>query len=176
MPTMIFNRSTVITVKNVLSQSDRTYLIDFFEKNKVYREKNYNLLRTWQVHVDNNDLIQKEMVTRIRIAAETAMEMKLLPCRNGNLVDYVIGSKANGHCDSVEESNCSVITMIDLSKDLVGGETYFELIEMGAKHHKVNPEPFGNGDIIMYDESMFHGVKQVLSGRRLVLVTWFKKR
>ena len=64
----------------------------------------------------------------------------------------------------------------DEEDDLVGGETYFELIEMGAKHHKVNPEPFGNGDIIMYDESMFHGVKQVLSGRRLVLVTWFKKR
>lgn len=159
---------------DVLSQSARSYLIDYFEDNKYYREGNYNLIKTWQTHLDYSDDIQVDIVSLIQSDAEIVMRMKLLPCKNANLVEYVEGSYANGHVDQNTQSSLSVITMVDLSDDLKGGEAYFSK-DVESTYYKMIPGPIENGDSLMYGGSMFHGVDMVLSGRRLVLVTWFKE-
>ena len=160
---------------DVLSQSARGYLVDFFEEHKKYREENYNLRKVWDKRIDYEDPIQVEMVDRVQLAAETTTRMKLLPCRGGFLCDYVKGSWAQGHTDNIDQSNCSVITMIDLSKDLKGGESYFARDKESMEYHKMIPGPLENGDSLMYGGEMYHGVEEVLSGRRLVLITWFKE-
>ena len=158
---------------DVLSQSARTYLIDYFEEYKKYREQTYNLFKTWQKHMDYEDPMQVEMVSRIQKATETAMRMKLLPATNGKLVEYVEGSSARGHVDAKAQSSMSVITMINLSQDLRGGEAYFAKDVTAMEYHKMIPGPLENGDSLMYGGSMFHGVEQIFSGKRLVLITWF---
>ena len=158
---------------DVLSQSARTYLIDYFEENKKYYEKNYNLVKTWQKHLDYEDPMQVEMQDRVQKAAETAMRMKLLPAKNGVLVEYIEGGSARGHVDAKAQSSMSVITMINLSKDLRGGEAYFAKDEDTLEYHRMIPGPLENGDSLMYGGSMFHGVEEIFSGKRLVLVTWF---
>jgi hypothetical protein len=160
---------------DVLSQSARTYLIDYFEEDKTYHEKNYNLRKVWQNNIDYEDPIQAEMVDRVQLAAETTTRMKLSSCRNAFLCDYVEGSWAKGHTDNPDASDCSVITMIDLSQDLVGGEAYFAKTKQSLDYHKMIPGPLENGDSLMYGGEMYHGVEEVFSGRRLVLITWFKE-
>ena len=160
---------------DVLSQSARSYLIDYFEEGKVYKEENYNLRKVWQKSIDYEDPIQVEMVDRVQLAAETTTRMELLPCRNAFLCDYTEGSWAKGHTDDGSASDCSVITMIDLSKNLNGGEAYFTKTKESLDYHKMIPGPLENGDSLMYGGNMFHGVEEVFSGRRLVLITWFKE-
>ena len=160
---------------DVLSQSARAYLIDFFEEHKSYHETNYNLRRVWQKNIDYEDPIQVEMVAMVQLAAETTMRIKLLPCMNSYLCDYVEGSWAKGHKDNADASDCSVITMIDLSKNLKGGEAYFTKTKESVDYHKMIPGPMEDGDSLMYGGSMYHGVEEVFSGRRLVLITWFKE-
>jgi len=158
---------------DVLSQSARTYLIDYFEENKKYYEKNYNLFKTWAQQIDYEDPMQVEMLSRVQKAAETAMRIKLLPVKNANIVEYVEGSYANGHVDDPAYSSVSVITMINLSQDLIGGEAYFAKNKESLEYHKMIPGPLENGDSLMYGGSMYHGVEKILSGKRLVLITWF---
>jgi len=158
---------------DVLSQPARTYLIDFFEENKNVREKDYNLLNTWQALLDYSDHMQIEMMARVQLAAETTTRMKLLPCTSGKLVEYIKGSSAKGHLDDIRSSALSVITMIDLSKDLMGGEAYFARDAAAADYHKMIPGPLENGESLMYGGEMYHGVEEIFSGRRLVLITWF---
>jgi len=160
---------------DVLSQSARGYLVDFFEEHKKYREENYNLRKVWDKRIDYEDPIQVEMVDRVQLAAETTTRMKLLPCTSGKLVEYIKGSSAKGHLDDIRSSALSVITMIDLSKDLMGGEAYFARDKESLEYHKIIPGPLENGDSLMYGGEMYHGVEEVLSGRRLVLITWFKE-
>ena len=165
--------NTLGFASDVLSKSARTYLIDFFEEGKRYIETNYNLMKTWQIETDNDDPMLVEMTAKVQKAAEAVMSKKLLPCKNGKIVDYVKGSWAKGHNDSIEQSHCSVITMIDLSQDLVGGEAYFAKDREWVDDHKMIPGPLNNGDCLMYGGNLFHGVDEVFSGRRLVLITWF---
>ena len=168
---------------DVLSQSARTYLIDYFEEDRRYLEQNHNLMKTTQRTTDYSDPMQVEIQARIQKAAETTMRMKLLPSTNGVLVEYVKGSYAMGHKDAEDQSALSVITMIDLSQDLMGGEAYFSKTEDGisdgmisdSHYNKMIPGPMDNGDSLMYGSKMWHGVEEVISGRRLVLVTWFKE-
>mgnify|MGYP000176747544 CR=1 FL=1 len=136
---------------DVLSQSARGYLVDFFEEHKKYREENYNLRKVWDKRIDYEDPIQVEMVDRVQLAAETTTRMKLLPCRGGFLCDYVKGSWAQGHTDNIARDKESL------------------------EYHKIIPGPLENGDSLMYGGEMYHGVEEVLSGRRLVLITWFKE-
>ena len=160
---------------DVLSQSARTYLIDYFEENKYVKEKDYNLRKFLTCGTDYEDPIQLEILSKVKLAAETTTRMKLLPCTVSKLADYVCGSFALGHKDDAKSSDLSVITMIDLSKDLRGGEAYFAKSVSTANYHKIIPGPLENGDSLMYGGEMFHGVEEVISGRRLVLITWFKE-
>lgn len=165
--------NTLGFASDVLSQSARSYLIDFFEEGKMYVEKNIYLNKTWQLGTDQDDPMQVEMITKVQKAAETVMRMKLLPCTTVKLTEYVKGSFATGHFDVVDQSELSVVTMIDLSKDLMGGEAYFSKTRESLAYHKIIPGPLENGDSLMYSGGLFHGVEEVFSGRRLVLITWF---
>lgn len=117
-----------------------------------------------------------------------------LDCRQVYFLDYTKGSFTRRHDDNSEQSKCTIITLIEKSDDLIGGETI-----VYNRHWKRNDyEPFdvnrysrkgsqddANGDKIIphvidlnvgesvvYDGEVEHEVAQVLSGNRKVLVSW----
>jgi hypothetical protein len=157
--------------EKTLSQSACKYLIDYFEDNKEYREVNYNVMKTWQAEV-RDELILDMTVEIIKPMIERTTNRKYKP-GSAKLIDYVEGSWCKGHRDSLEQSHLSVITMIDISSDLKGGQAYFAKDERAENVWSMMPGPVYSGDTLIYSPNLFHGVYEVQQGRRLVLVTWF---
>lgn len=155
-----------------LSQSACKYLIDYFEDNKSYLETNYNVMKTWQTRLETDELAMEMVNDIIKPMAEKTTNRKY-KAGSSKLIDYIGGSWCNGHRDAIEESNLSVITMIDMSSNLKGGQAYFAKDEKADGVWSMMPGPFSNGDTLMYSVNLFHGVYEVQQGRRLVLVNWF---
>jgi hypothetical protein len=110
-------------------------------------------------------------------------------------LNYTEGSFTRRHADVGQQSQCTVITLLEKSDDLIGGETIvytkhykkdnFEFDvnrykrlddkddEQGADivPHVVNLEV---GQSVVYDVEMLHEVAEVLKGNRKVLVSWLK--
>jgi len=96
------------------------------------------------------------------------------------------------HIDHDDVVKMTAVTLLE-EKDLVGGETIFleryqkksRPSDRGARRGKGGRAPVGVskipmvaklkvGETIMYDSRVTHGVAQVESGQRLVLVSWYK--
>jgi len=157
--------------ENVLSLSARKYAIDYFEDNKEYLEENWNVMKTWQAPVAPDDDLIWEMAKNIRRVCEKVTNRKY-KISSGKFIDYVKDSYCKGHKDDPNGSHLSVITMIDMSSDLLGGEAYFARDRKAVSTHKMIPGPLESGDCLMYGYNVYHGVDEVLNGRRLVCVLW----
>ena len=108
----------------------------------------------------------------IKPMAETSTNRKY-KLGSSKLIDYIEGSWCHGHRDSLEQSHLSVITMIDMSSNLKGGQAYFAKDRDAEGVWTMLPGPLFNGDTLMYSANLFHGVYEVQQGRRLVMVNWF---
>jgi hypothetical protein len=104
---------------------------------------------------------------------------------------YEEGSFTRCHTDNVDDVSLTVVTLID-EENLIGGEalafeTYEKRSRPANKYAKRKNEdaPVGQeiipvvipcqvGDSIVYGKELRHGVAQVHSGSRLVLISWFK--
>ncbi len=161
--------------ENVLSLSARKYAIDYFEENKKYLEANYNVMKTWQAPVAPDDDLLLEMANNIKSVCETVTNRKY-KINSGKFINYVKDSYCKGHGDDIEASHLSVITMIDMSSDLLGGEAYFARDAQSEHTHKMIPGPLKSGDCLMYGHNVQHGVEKVFSGRRLVFVLWLLEK
>tara|TARA_Y100000389_G_scaffold92172_1_gene88760 strand:+ start:324 stop:857 length:534 start_codon:yes stop_codon:yes gene_type:complete len=166
------NTVFLAVTENVLSLSARKYAIDYFEENKKYLEVNYNVMKTWQAVVENfEDDILLEMLNNIKSVCEKVTNRKY-KTNSAKFIDYVKDSYCKGHADNPEASHLSVIVMIDISDDLIGGEAYFAKDRAATTTHKMIAGPLSSGDCLMYGYNVHHGVEKVFSGRRLVLVLW----
>lgn len=107
---------------------------------------------------------------------------------------YEPGSFTRMHRD--HETGTTVVTLIDSSDDLIGGDTLI-MDTYGSRpraRHKEQkrsgPEddqppygrpiiprvvPMDRGDTLVYGPNLKHGVAQVDQGTRLVLITWWKE-
>lgn len=155
----------------VLSLPARKYIIEYFEDNKRYLEENYNVMKTWQCLVPPDDELLWEMAHKIMHHCSRVTNRKYT-INSGKFIDYVEGSYCKGHADNPDASHLSVIVMIDISDDLVGGEAYFARDRSSAQTHKMVPGPLSSGDCLMYGYNVHHGVEKVIRGRRLVGVLW----
>ena len=99
-------------------------------------------------------------------------------------------SFARVHTDDVTQITNTVITLLDQSKDLIGGETlvwdkFYQLPVLTPKHTIKGKEPKHRDDLVpcspilkigeslIYDGRTSHGVTQVEQGHRIVLVSWY---
>jgi len=155
-----------------LSQSACKYLTDYFEDNKEYREVNHNVKKTWQTRLDEDELGMEMVNDIIKPMAEITTNRKY-KLGSSKLIDYIEGSWCKGHCDAITQSHLSVITMIDMSSNLKGGQAYFAKDRDAEGVWSIMPGPLYNGDTLMYSANLFHGVYEVQQGRRLVMVNWF---
>lgn len=99
-------------------------------------------------------------------------------------------SFARVHTDDVTQITNTVITLLDQSEDLIGGETlvwdkFYELPLLTPEHNRKGKEPthrdslvpcspkLNVGESLIYNGTTKHGVTQVEQGHRIVLVSWY---
>ena len=100
-------------------------------------------------------------------------------------------SFARVHTDDVTKITNTVITLLDQSDDLIGGETlvwdkFYELPLLTPEHNKNGKPPVHQatdlvpcspklniGESLIYSGITKHGVTQVEQGHRTVLVSWY---
>ena len=103
-------------------------------------------------------------------------------------LNYTEESFTKFHTDNDDAVGLTIVTLVDKSEDLIGGEAlaqlpYTKTVRPANKYRKgdaphnqmvcpkvINMEP---GQSLVYDKSLMHGVGQVERGNRLVLISWY---
>lgn len=178
--------SVIGVCENVLEQDEIDYVKKLLKEQQVFKPfEDSIMVSTWQVEVLLTDPIMLNITGKIKRATEKVMGVKLSNKGEdfrGDIIEYRKGSCAKGHYDNMPgrmgkqvKEQITVVTMIDLSDDLVGGDAWFAKNRNTSATHKMIPGPFGIGDMLMYGYDTFHGVSELIAGRRVVLISWFSK-
>lgn len=179
-------------IVNLLSDRDLIDLRTNFERlpPKLWHQ-DYNLFDVDKRHPDGTDREHVPAYEKLRKYANkrTMSHYFLL---------YGPESFTRFHSDDDERVAMTIVTQIDTSDDLVGGKALVQLpyrkasrpSNKGARRSMDPVEndisPVGdiivprvvelkNGQSLVYDHKLRHGVSQVETGWRLVLISWFFK-
>lgn len=103
---------------------------------------------------------------------------------------YVKWSFTRVHVDNIGLPTKTIITFLEQSEDLEGGETivydkHFDLpvppghqVNRTGSIHRANEVPctpkITDGNCLVYDSTTKHGVSMLTKGHRIVLVSWYK--
>lgn len=92
------------------------------------------------------------------------------------------------HTDNDDAVGLTIVTFLQKSEDLVGGEPLvqlpYEKRSRPSTHYRKGDAPIGQrvipkvvqmdvGQSLVYDKHLMHGVGQVEQGNRLVLISWY---
>lgn len=180
-------------IAQILNEEDRLELLDFYntnrERTKEYHQ-DYNLFHVRELHGGITELSAvKKLLDWTR---EDNPEHNLRPVAH-YFVEYGKGGFARIHHDN---GTFRTIVSIIETKDLVGGDTVFMTkyerrsrvaSHIANRHSREKDKPPYNKDIVpkvarvndgeslIYGADVRHGVTEVESGHRLVLVTWYCK-
>ena len=92
------------------------------------------------------------------------------------------------HTDNDEVVGLTIVTFLDKSDDLIGGEPLvqlpYEKRSRPSTHYRKGESPLGQkvipkvlhmevGESLVYGQHLMHGVGQVERGNRLVLISWY---
>ena len=175
--------------KNILNADDINEARDLFKtvKLKEYHQY-YNLF-----DVKRCDLPSKGNYGFVNRISETLGVSELIG--SPYFLLYETNSFTREHEDN--ETGTTVVTLIESSTDLVGGEALiFDMYgvrprpshkeERRTKRERANPPyskniiprivPMEQGDSLIYGPDLRHGVTQVEQGTRLVLITWWRDK
>lgn len=94
------------------------------------------------------------------------------------------------HTDNIGTSTKTIITFLEQSVDLLGGETLIydkhydlpvpkgQIVQRSGSVHRMAEVPFTpkvkDGESLIYDSNTRHGVTMIQRGYRIVLVSWYK--
>ena len=161
----------ILVIKQFLQQQECEDLITL---TRVFPED-----RTMRVHLNTPKLNLNERVDRkyysissriplvrkIREFAEKKWGIQLFPHEHFHLMHYL--EKGNGLKIHAEPKIATVSASINLSPPTYkGGEFYI----------KNSPVNLGQGDLILYDSDIMHGVTPLESGQRYSFVLWMRNR
>lgn len=152
-------RSKIITSEEVY------YLKQLYTNSpKQFHTQDVNLFNVYKSYIrvarsDMWDNIQAKLIN---------LHGRRCPLTN-YFLEYQDKAYARNHRDNPDTVEGTAITLIDKTDDLVGGDI---IINRGNKQ-KVLPQDVGH--TIYYTTAVDHGVTEVTSGKRLVLITWFRK-
>lgn len=165
-------------LEQIIDNDDRHSLIDLYNSiPSSVAHQDYNLYK-----VDKRVLRQGDQISAIKKIEQYAGKETY----SHYFVMYEPGSYTRMHTDNDDDVGLTIVTLID-TVNLVGGETIVQLpapkdqkigYQKGNDHEgRVVPKivRMVEGDSVVYDRSLLHGVTQVELGKRLVLVSWFKR-
>jgi len=147
-------------------------VIEYFNKywdeycvtDRLLSEKVYHKLHN--VHRLYPYTAHREFFDKVKYI-EQVSSYKLEACY---MLEYGKGSFADMHHD--HNSALTTVTVLYKSDDLIGGELIISDDDTDISFnmdHKV-------GETYFYDQTMKHGVSEVIKGTRRVLITWMKER
>ena len=170
-------------LENIISEEHRHQLIDV-----------YNSLPTALAHQDYNLFdVDKRAVTAEQLNLDcfkvinnyaSDYEQKF----RHYFLNYTEESFTKFHTDNDDEVGLTIVTFIDKSNDLIGGEALAQLPytkrSRPANKYRKGEAPMNQrvipkvinmdvGQSLIYDKSLMHGVGQVERGNRLVLISWY---
>lgn len=180
--------SEIYQVNQSLAADDIRYLRQLYDRLAGENIKyDYNLFNLKKKNVPPN--IPKFNEIRSKLVAECG-----IPDRANYFLEYTEGSFCLFHQDNPLTVDRTAVTLIDMSDDIVGGEAIIktkihpdQLIDgvtrpsiqkIDVTKHTVVPVvvPHPVGSTLWYNQDVIHGVGKVHSGRRIVLITWFRKK
>lgn len=148
--------------------------------------QHYNLFDTSRAHIPTKYWSEEPFIKLEEYVGKKAYTHYFLK--------YEVGSFARMHKDNVDKVGQTIVTHIDSSPDLHGGDSvifgrYAKKVrpshlpakrvkgEKGQYNEQIIPITIRaeNGESIVYDTSMQHGVSLVERGIRIVLISWFQK-
>jgi predicted 2-oxoglutarate/Fe(II)-dependent dioxygenase YbiX len=173
-------------VKQLISTEQRHTLLDMFHDGKHrYATQDYNLHDVTKVDIRTTDKNKDAFKLLDEFAAKQPGVGE--PYAH-YFLHYGRGSFTKTHSDNDEAIGLTIVTMLEHTPNLVGGDTIVTLPYKGPVRDDgyIKGEPhidqrmimrvvsMDEGDSISYDRSLMHAVSQVEIGHRIVLVSWYK--
>lgn len=155
----------MIKASTLLDKQELSYLKELYINSpKQFHNQDVNLFFIYKAGIKLNksdlwDNIQKKLLKFH--GKETAVTNYFL--------EYIVGSYTKNHQDNPDTVEGTAITLIEKSNDLVGGEI------IAGQGDNQRTLPLLVGQTMYYTSAVYHGVTKVEQGKRIVLITWFRK-
>lgn len=181
------------SIEKIIDEDDRVALLSLYDRLKpILLHQDYNLFHCERRNVGGKDMESAIFMNHLDLVKKTTKDpsVKLVVAY---FVKYTEGGFARLHHDN--GTFRTIVTLVE-TKDLVGGETFFmdrykhrsrpkTHLAKRHKREKDNP-PYGkeivpkvarinDGESVIYGPDVKHGVTEVESGHRIVLVTWYSR-
>jgi len=172
------------TVDQIFSKEEIDNIKKLYEKSECrLAHQDYNLFSVEKRHVRSQDYTSE--IHRLN-------EYANMKSMGHYFVKYELDSFTRLHVDNDKEVGKTIVTLIE-TRDLVGGETlmydvYPKQPRPKNKYAKRKGDevnygkdivplivPLEDGDSVIYDHNVKHGVCKVHQGYRIVLVSWYGK-
>ena len=150
-------------IKNILSPQEIKYCNEYFEKSdKEYYDVWHNVVNVNKVEIDLSDIGMKHISNKLLFN-----NFRIRPFY---MLEYLQDSFTQIHTDN--DSNATSVTLFDASEDLVGGNII--LLDSIKEKRCILSLSSKLGETFIYNGSIIHGVSKILSGRRRVMIMWYK--
>lgn len=174
-------------IEKILSDEEMQSLWDLYRKSRHEPiHQFYNLFNLDRYNPKSEDIRANSGIQRLdSYAAKRGLKLY-----SHYFLKYVPYSFTRLHEDNNKIVEKTIITFLESSDDLVGGDTlvmdrHYELpndentTRKGPNNHRGNivpvVAPSQNGNSLVYNHDVLHGVSQVRQGHRIVLVSWYVK-
>lgn len=172
-------------IDTILSDAEMRCLWDLYNKSRhEYIDQFYNLFNLHRYNPRSEDLKDCPAIKHLNNYAA----MRGLKNYSHYFLKYVPYSFTRLHEDNSDLVEKTIITFLESSEDLVGGDTlvydrHYDLPQKGLRKGPLNHKkdivpvvaPSSNGNSLVYNHDVLHGVSQVRQGHRIVLVSWYVK-
>ena len=170
-------------LENIISEEHRHQLLDVYNSlPSELAHQDYNLFDVDKRHPGKED----SRLDCFKVIDQYASNHKQM--FRHYFLNYTPESFTKFHTDNDDAVGLTIVTFLDKSDDLIGGEAlamlpYIKRARPSNKYRKgdapidekVVPKVINMnvGQSLVYDKSLMHGVGQVERGNRLVLISWY---
>ena len=170
-------------VENIITTEQRHKLLDVYRSIKPeLAHQDYNLFDVDKRHPS------KEQVEMDCFSALDEYAKDYQRSFRHYFLNYGPESFTKFHTDDDDNVGLTIVTFLDKSPDLIGGEPLVQLpytkTSRPITHYRKGDAPINKrvipkvvqmdvGQSLVYDKHLMHGVGQVEQGNRLVLISWY---
>ena len=170
-------------VENIITDEQRHQLLDVYHSlDPELAHQDYNLFDVDKRHPSQEQTQMDCFSTLDEYAKEFEKSFRHY------FLNYGPESFTKFHTDNDDAVGLTIVTFLQKSEDLVGGEPLvqlpYEKRSRPSTHYRKGDAPIGQrvipkvvqmdvGQSLVYDKHLMHGVGQVEQGNRLVLISWY---
>lgn len=175
---------------DIFQPAEIQQLIQLYKKfPEEYWARDYNLFNIYKCQIPLRQLSPEDDSFYKSISNKIKQHISFKNDAAHYFLRYVKGSFTNVHIDNPNRIKRTAVTLLDISPDIVGGDTLLiksiESKDIGPGNRR--PEDSENiatlrvplvvkpkiGSTLIYNHNVRHGVSKVEQGYRLVLISWF---